>query len=73
MKIGIRLDTQKDVIKFVNIASKIDVPVYLTDGHAFKVSGKSLLGAIYTMEWDKIFCECDRDIYSLINDFVVIE
>lgn len=73
MKVRIRLDTQSDVAKFVNIATKIDVPVHLTDGTHFKVSGKSLLGAIYTMEWDKVFCECDKDIYSLINDFVIIE
>lgn len=73
MKVKIRLDTQSDVAKFVNVATKIDVPVHLTDGQNFKVSGKSLLGAIYTMEWDEVFCECDKDIYSLIDDFVIIE
>ena len=73
MKVKIRLDTQSEVAKFVNIASKIDSHVHLTDGQNFKVSGKSLLGAIYTMEWDQVFCECDKDIYSLINDFIIIE
>jgi hypothetical protein len=73
MKVKIRLDTQSDVAKFVNIASKIDASVHLTDGQHFKVSGKSLLGAIYTMEWDEVYCECDKDIYSLIDDFIIIE
>jgi hypothetical protein len=73
MKVKIRLDTQMEVARFVNIATRVSEPVYLTNGDNFRVSGRSLLGAIYTMEWDEIFCECEKDIYSMISDFVVIE
>lgn len=66
----VSLDTQKDIITFVNRVSTVSVPVFLTSG-AFCVSGKSLLGAMYTIEWDDLWCECEQDIYMLIRDFIV--
>ena len=32
---------------------------------------KSLLGAIYTLEWSEVWCECSVDIYQKIEKFVV--
>lgn len=70
MKYKIRLDTMSDVNKFVKIATSYPGKIMLTDGDNFKVSGKSLLGAMYTMEWDNVYCESDNEIYHLIKDFV---
>lgn len=70
MRAKIELVTLGDVKSFVAIATKIKEPVYLV-GEDFKVSAKSLLGATYSMEWDEIWCECEKDIYSKIKSYVV--
>lgn len=70
MKVKINLETMSDVTEFVAIASQVEEPVLLTCSD-FRVSAKSLLGAIYTMEWGEVWCECSRDIYHRIHQFVV--
>ncbi len=70
MKYKIRLDTLSDVNKFVKMASAYQGKIVLTDGDNFTVNGKSLLGAMYTMEWDQVYCESDKEIYYLIKDFL---
>jgi hypothetical protein len=70
MRVRVDLVTLGDVKSFVAIASKIEEPVYLV-GEDFKVSAKSLLGVTYSMEWDEVWCECERDIYHKIERFVV--
>lgn len=69
MRVKVELITNKDAIEFVNIATQIDEPVYLV-GENFKVSAKSLLGALCSMEWNELWCECERDIYTKIEKFV---
>ena len=70
MKVKLALETIKDISEFVQIASEVKVPVNLTGGD-FKVSAKSLMGVIYSMEWQEVWCECEEDIYSKIEKFVV--
>jgi hypothetical protein len=70
MKVKVELQTMNDVSQFVNITTQIAEPVYLV-GNDFRVSAKSLLGALYTMEWEDVWCECERDIYTKIEKFVV--
>ena len=70
MRAKIELVTMSDVITFVNIATSIKEPVYLV-GEDFKVSAKSLLGVRYSMEWNEIWCECEKDIYTKIEKFVI--
>ncbi len=71
MRYKIRLDTMADINRFVNMATKHKGNIVLTDGHRFTVNGKSLLGAMYTFEWDEIYCESESEIYYLIKDFIV--
>ena len=71
MKAKIRLDTLTDIRSFVDAVSSVAADVHLSDGQGLKVSGKSLLGAAYTMEWHDVYVECDFDIYSKISQFVV--
>ena len=71
MKNRIRLDTVDDVKKFVAITNTIEEPVIITDGH-FRVNGKSLLGLMYGMsEFDNLWVECEKDIYTHIKDFII--
>ena len=70
MKAKVNLETMSNINELVAIASTVDVPVYLV-GDNVKVSAKSLLGALYTMEWQEVWCECEVDIYSKISKFVI--
>ena len=73
MRYKIRLDTMADVNRFVAIATKYPGKIMLTDDENYSVSGKSLLGAMYTFEWDQIFCESETEIYLKIKDFIIDE
>lgn len=71
-KYRISLDTVTDIANFVLVTSKIKSDVWVTSGRMC-VSGKSFLGLAHAQEFDEIYCECDEDIYRLIQDFVVNE
>jgi hypothetical protein len=59
-------------MKFIEDVNKVEEPVYLTNGTDFKVSAKSMLGTlIATVEWDQIYCECERDIFSIIHNYTI--
>ena len=73
MKAKIRLDTTSDIRGFVNAVGGVLFPIYLTDGNNLTVSAKSILGAMYTMEWSDVYCTCDQDIYRLIQKYIVEE
>lgn len=70
MRAKIELVTMEDANTMVKIASQIKEPVYLVSGD-FRVSAKSLLGALCSMEWNELWCECEKDIFSKIVQFVV--
>lgn len=71
MKAKINIDTLSKINSFVAICSKLDCKVDLVDGNGYRVSGKSLMGAVATMEWGNVYAECERDIYAEIREFVV--
>lgn len=72
MRERIRLDTMSDINHFVADMTKCPSKVSLTDkDRNFVVSAKSMLGAVYSMEWDEIWVECDDDIYHLIRKYMV--
>lgn len=71
MRVRINLDTMSDVQKFVEIVSRVDAPVILKDSAGHCVSGSSLLGALYTMEWSEVYCECEKDITYGIFHWIV--
>ena len=71
MKARINIDTMSKINAFVNVCSKINEKVNLVCGDGYCVSAKSLLGAIATVDWSEVFVECERDIYSLIQEFIV--
>jgi len=72
MRARIRLETVTDVQDFVQIMNEIDEPVMIKDGVGHCVSGQSMIGMLYSLEWKEVWCECEEDIYSRIEKYVVI-
>lgn len=71
MRVKVRLDTMSDINKFIDKLSSVEDIVSLEDNIGHIVSAKSLLGALYTMEWEEVYCTCIRDISSLIREFII--
>lgn len=74
MRNKIYLDGYKDAVEFNAICQTFDdsVSVIVTDGANQRVSGKSLLGMLYTLEFSELFVESNQDIYNQIEKFIVI-
>lgn len=70
MKTKINIDTLSSINKFVEICSQFDYKINLIDGEDYKVSAKSLIGAIATMDWSDVYVECEHDIRSYIEEFL---
>lgn len=71
MRARINIDTLSKINTFVAICTRLDCRVRLVDGEGYCVSGKSLIGAIATMDWSNVYVECEKDIYAYISEFVV--
>lgn len=71
MRAKLRLDTISDVQDFVNIANTIEEPIMIKDMVGHCVSGQSMIGMLYSLEWKEIWCECEKDIYREIDKFVI--
>lgn len=67
----IELITMSDINDFVQIVSKETGSVKLVDDTGFCVNGKSLLGAMVTVEWNSLYCVSENDIYSKIQKYCV--
>lgn len=68
----IRLETQKDVVDFVNIAETIEDEVYLVDNNLHRVSGKSLMGCLYSLEFNELYVESNYDgLSDKFKDFLL--
>lgn len=72
MKVKINIDTLSKVNKFVEICSKLGGKIDLVDGEGYRVSAKSLIGAIATMDWNRVYVESEKDIYTHIREFVEV-
>lgn len=72
MKRRIYLETDTDVVRFVNEISKIpsSVKIFVVDGEGLRVSARSLIGMMYAMTFNELWCESSEDIDKYIRDFV---
>lgn len=70
-KYKIELVTMKDCTDFVDMSTKCGGPIVLESSDGFRVNGKSLLGAMASMEWDNLYCLSKDDIYKNIEKWVV--
>ena len=72
MKYRIILDTVSDVNTFVkNVTSEPKATVTVTDDRGLRVNAKSLMGMLYALEFDELWCESDIEIYDKIKQFVI--
>lgn len=71
MKVKIRLDTKTDAIKLSVIAETLEGEITITDNAGLRVSARSIVGALYAMEFAEIWLESEYDIYSHISDFII--
>ena len=72
MRVKIHLETAKDATEFANKMSHIDGRATITDGEGYCVNAKSILGALYALEFNELWFESDKDLYSEIDKFIVI-
>lgn len=71
MKYKIVLDTVSDVTNFVkNVSIARDATVTVTDGNGLRVNAKSIIGMLYALEFDELWCESDTEIYEKIRQWV---
>lgn len=68
-KYKIELVTYSDVLEFIKIVKDIEGEIKLIDGNDFCVNGKSLLGALATIEWSSLYCLSENAIYTEIQKF----
>jgi hypothetical protein len=73
MKVKVRLDTNTDAIKFSNLCLSLPGNITITDNKGLRINAKSILGMIYALEFEELWCESDEDIYTHINEFIIIE
>ena len=73
MKVRIRIDTVSDIGNFILSVANVKSPVYVMDNEGKCVDGKSFLGVAHATEFDELWCVCDEDIYTKIEEFVVNE
>ena len=74
MKVRIQLDTITDIGNFVVAVSHAtgkNDKVYVTDGDRCCINAKSFLGLVAARDFDELWCESDKDIYSSIKSFIV--
>ena len=86
MRQKIELTTVQDVEEFTNAVENVKEDVTLIgkdeNGNSWSISGKSFLASLLiidgkrkcsarNVDWNTIYCECDKDIYSLINKWAV--
>lgn len=72
MKVKISLDRVTDIANFVLAVSDVKSEVYVTSNRIC-INGKSFLGLAHAMEYSELWCECEEDIYTKIERFVVNE
>lgn len=67
----VRIDTQKDALNFVQAINGVEGKITLEDGTGLCVSAHSIIGVLYTMEFEKIYCYSDYPIMHLISNWII--
>ena len=71
-RLKIRLDTMKDINKFLCVTTKVPFSVTLTNGDGYTVNGKSYLGIVYaSAEWTDIYCLSEQGLSDKLSDLIV--
>ena len=69
-KLQIDLETQNDILDFVARAKTVSKDVYLVDDNKHCVNAKSLLGCLYSIEFENTYVVSDDDqVETIFDDF----
>lgn len=69
----IELVTMGDIRDFVREVSGLPGEIRLSNDQGFCVNAKSILGAVATVEWNRLYCYSENDIGEHIARFCVEE
>lgn len=56
VKVKVVLMTTTQIKEFVKIVNTIEENVYLEDNAGHRVNAKSILGCLYSVEFDELYC-----------------
>lgn len=73
MRNRIRIDTVKQANELATITGKLDGKITITDGQGLTVNAKSVIGALHAMEFNELWIESEKDIYTAIKPFIIVE
>lgn len=71
MRMKINLDTRTKALELFQIASKLeDKNIYLVSGDGtLRAHAKSIVGALYSMEFEDLWLESEQDHYFAFKEF----
>lgn len=72
MRARIHLETATDAAEFSTLVSGVKGAAVIRDSIGHCVNAKSVLGALYALEFDELWFESDEDLYTLLNKFIVV-
>lgn len=71
----ISLETLSDVKKFLNIVTdnfdEQDLLLLTTASRDFTVNAKSIIGVIYSLEWDNLYLISEKEAFDFFKDFII--
>lgn len=71
----IALETLEDVKNFSKIVannfSERDLLLLTTASGDYTVNAKSIIGVIYSLEWDNLYLLSEKEVFHLFKDFII--
>ena len=72
MRVRINLETACDAAEFSTLVANVKGSALIRDGAGHCVNAKSVLGALYALEFEELWFESDEDLYSVLDKFIVV-
>lgn len=69
----IQLDTMTDVRHFIEKTAMVEDAAHLvlSDGDNYSINASSIMGVLYSLEWNKLYLYSDIEVYSIFAEFIV--
>ena len=72
VRYSIKLSNGSDIDKLTKALNSKNIKAELTDeNNHYCTSANTILGALASIEWEKIYITADKEIKDLIADFIV--
>ena len=66
----IELNTMSDVRDFIEISSQYE-GLLLSDNDCYTINASSIMGVIYSLEWNNLYLLSEEDVYSAFAKFII--